>query len=367
MTMRAATSTVLGCAALWPTVGRTPTILDTGSQRPAYAQEDSEARVHRKPLARTLRGPEARIPSTQETQCTQDTGSLLSSERVPRRTEPKPRSTTAGSRDWLGYALVHRDRSVGRLAEEPPESGESTLADGLARHHPERGKTDDDRRHHPGCSGRCTNFLLMYPRHHHPTGSRPVGRTSTRSSLISSLARRFSGIHMTSIFTMNQTASAPSRYLTPAPVSHSWCRGCSSSFTRERTFVTSPGSAAGTARRSAGTRSGVSCCAASWTRPYSIYTCQRIRAATGAGTSYPTAVTSTRPLSNSRTSSATSRVLGRRFHGSWTAFTVAVGRRWRSTESIAPKAPSLKSTTLCSLQSPPVTISRLDSTLSRAP
>ena len=125
-------------------------IVDAGRRKPVYpgagsAHTGSQWPVH----------PEDWKPAHPERRRLAHPGHRLTPfrRRIPRRSEPKPRSTTAGGRDRLGRALLRRDRSVGSH-RGPPESTGSALADGLARHHPERGKTDDDRRHHPVCGGR---------------------------------------------------------------------------------------------------------------------------------------------------------------------------------------------------------------------
>ena len=70
-------------------------------------------------------------------------------------------------------AIANRRGGVGlrRGASDPRLS---PLADGLARHHPERREKDDDRRHLPVCRGRG-QILAHVSLCHRSTGSHPVG------------------------------------------------------------------------------------------------------------------------------------------------------------------------------------------------
>ena len=70
--------------------------------------------------------------------------------------------------------------------------------------------------------------------------------------------QKISGIHLP-FFTMNQITALPPDAYSDADLAFIVPRVLDS--TRGRSFVTSPATAAGTARRSAGTRSAASCCA----------------------------------------------------------------------------------------------------------
>ena len=80
------------------------------------------------------------------------------------------------------------------------------LADGLARHHPERGEADDNRRHHPVCGSRAPISA------HVPdtTARRVAGLLGILNSFAFDFVvrQKISGIHIP-FFTMNQIAAPP--------------------------------------------------------------------------------------------------------------------------------------------------------------